>query len=87
MALTEGFMAAFHDLSFEVVTVIAASAESVAVQWMMRGTHTGAMGPLNATGRTVVLPGVDVFRLRDGLIEAIEGYYDTGSLNRQLGIG
>lgn len=86
LAVTEAFMSAFNDLSFEVLAVIAASEESVAVQWMMRGTHTGPLGPVAAANRTVALPGVDIFRLRDGRIESIEGYYDTGTLNRQLGV-
>jgi steroid delta-isomerase-like uncharacterized protein len=85
LAMTEGFMAAFGDLSLEILAVIDASDELVAVQWVMRGTHTGTLGPLPRTDRKVTLWGVDVFQLRNGKIQRIEGYYDTGTLYRQLG--
>jgi steroid delta-isomerase-like uncharacterized protein len=85
LAMTEGFMAAFGDLSLEILAVIEASDELVAVQWVMRGTHTGALGPLPRTDRKVTLSGVDVFQLRNGKIQRIEGYCDTGTLYRQLG--
>jgi steroid delta-isomerase-like uncharacterized protein len=85
LAMTQGFMAAFGDLSLELLAVIKASDELVAVQWLMRGTHTGTLGPLPRTDCKVTLSGVDVFQLRNGKIQRIDGYYDTGTLYRQLG--
>jgi steroid delta-isomerase-like uncharacterized protein len=51
------------------------------------GTHTGAevMG-VAASGRTMVLPGINVFRLRDGRIVERWGRLDDLGLLTQLGI-
>lgn len=51
------------------------------------GTHTGAeiMG-VPASGRTVSLPGINVFRIRDGRIVERWGRLDDLGLLRQLGL-
>jgi predicted ester cyclase len=51
------------------------------------GTHTGAelMG-VPATGRTIVLAGINVFRIADGRIVERWGRLDELGLLRQLGL-
>lgn len=86
-ALVSGFMSAFTDLTFELLEVIDSGEGLLAAQWLMLGIHTGPLGPHAATGRSVSLPGVDVFRVYEGKLQSVEGYYDTASLYRQLGLG
>jgi predicted ester cyclase len=51
------------------------------------GTHSGSeiMG-VAATGRTVTLPGINIFRIRDGRIVERWGRLDDLGLLRQLGL-
>jgi len=86
-ALVTGFMVAFSDLTFELLEVIDSGEGLLAAQWLMLGVHTGPLGPLAPTGANVSLPGVDVFRVYEGKLQSVEGYYDTAALYRQLGQG
>jgi steroid delta-isomerase-like uncharacterized protein len=67
------FLVAEDDLVVEVFTA--------------SGTHTGSeiMG-VAASGRTVTLPGINVFRLRDGRIVERWGRLDDLGLLQQLGL-
>ncbi|MEA2385194.1 MAG: hypothetical protein QOH72_5165 [Solirubrobacteraceae bacterium] len=60
----------------------------VAWRWRMRGTMTGPIDPpgFAATGRTMEVEGVDLWRMRDGRIARYRAYYDVDDLARQLGI-
>ena len=49
---------AYPDASVELITVGDTGGGLVAIQWVLRGTHTGTLlGGTAATGRTVTLPG------------------------------
>jgi steroid delta-isomerase-like uncharacterized protein len=58
------------------------------VPWRMTGTHTGSFDPPGyaATGRTVDLRGIDVWRLRNGLIWRYQAVYNFSLVPRQLGL-
>jgi steroid delta-isomerase-like uncharacterized protein len=87
-ATVEGLVRGFPDLRFELGTVAPTSATSAAAEWRMQGTNTGAtpMGP--ATGGTVDLPGADFLTYDPDAdrISTVVGYFDTGSMLRQLGL-
>jgi steroid delta-isomerase-like uncharacterized protein len=85
-ALVSGFMAAFSDLTFELLEVIDSGQGLLAAQWLMLGVHTGPLGTQAPTGASVSLPGVDIFRIYEGKIQSVEGFYDTATLHRQLGL-
>jgi predicted ester cyclase len=51
----------------------------------IRGTHTGELLGLPATGRRLEVVGVDMVRVRDGRIVEHRGLTDTVGLMRQLG--
>ena len=60
--------------------------------WIMRGTNTGPIGEgdseIPPTGRSVEIRGLSMLVLDDdGKIVRDHTYFDTGSLNRQLGLG
>ena len=86
-ALVAGFISAFTDLTFELLEVIDGGEGLLAAQWLMIGNHTGQLGPLPPTGRNISLPGVDIIRVYEGKLLSVEGFFDTTTLHRQLGLG
>ena len=64
--------------------------ERVVVEGRFTGTNTGSLltpaGELPPTGRAMVLPFADVFRVADGRITEHRIYYDTLGLMAQLGL-
>jgi steroid delta-isomerase-like uncharacterized protein len=50
------------------------------------GTHRGDVLGVPATGKTVNLPGINIFRLRDGLIVERWGLLDDLGFLKQLGV-
>jgi steroid delta-isomerase-like uncharacterized protein len=81
-----GLWSSFPDLAFEIVSADQTDDEHVAAQWVMRGTNHGSMLGLPPTGKPVELPGADFVTVRDGRIDAVVGYFDSGLLPRQLGL-
>jgi steroid delta-isomerase-like uncharacterized protein len=77
---------AFPDLSFDIGSVAEAGAGRVVAEWVMRGTNTGALQGLPATGRPISLPGVDVIDVGADGIESVRGYFDTRVIPDQLGL-
>ena len=84
-AMVEGYLNAFPDLVFQVVNIIDAGGDVIAAEWSIRATHSGALGPFSPTWKTVSLRGVDVFHVRDGKFQTVEGYYDSAAMQLQLG--
>lgn len=81
--------AAFPDLDLEVVSSQPADVGTdgtMAIQWLMRGTNTGALTGQFPTGRAMALPGVAVITLRAGQICSVEGYFDRQTMAEQLGL-
>ena len=56
--------------------------------WRMIATNTGPLDPpgFAATGRPVVIEGVDHWWFRDGLVERYRADYDLNGVMRQLGL-
>lgn len=78
---------AFPDLRFEVISANACGVSQVAVQWIMRGTNLGSYHGHAPTGRTITLSGADFIRVTPEGIRSVLGYFDSGIVRRQLGIG
>ena len=66
------------------------SGDRIVVEGRFTGTNTGPLqtpaGELPPTGRAMVLPFADVFRVADGRITEHRIYYDTLGLMAQLGL-
>ena len=77
--------APFPDLHFDIAEVVA-DGERVAIVWTMRGTQTGALGPLPPTGRRIEVQGMTVYYFRDGRITGHRQVVDRLAVARQLGI-
>lgn len=67
--------------------LLVAEGDLVVEQFTASGTHTGApvMG-VAPRGETVTLPGINIFRLRDGRIVERWGRLDDLGFRRQLGL-
>ncbi len=80
---------AFPDLAL-TLDVVVAEGEVVAAEWTWVGTNTGPLtlrdgSTVPATGRRVELRGMELARVRDGMIVEYRMYWDGVALARQLG--
>jgi predicted ester cyclase len=78
------FMDAFSDMTVSIEDLLA-EGDKVVARWKTEGRHTGALGPLPATGRTVSFTGTDVYRLRNGNLAEAWTNFDRLGLMQQLG--
>lgn len=81
-----GLFAAFADLSFESVSAVCTGDGMMAVQWLMRGTSSGALQGNPPTGRTIALPGADFIVAEGDKIRSVQGYFDQKTFVEQLGL-
>jgi hydroxyacylglutathione hydrolase len=86
-AFVGDLLGALPDLRWEIVQTTT-EGERCAVQWRMTGTFAGpgTFSGLAPTGHPLVLEGVDVFTVRDGLIHANDAFTDTMTVPRQIGM-
>jgi len=86
----EAWLKAFPDGQAEIINIIA-HGDRVVVEYVGRGTHLGPlegpMGVLQATGKQVQLPMVDVMRIQDGKIIRGRTYYNAATVLQQVGVG
>lgn len=62
------------------------SGNKVACQWIMKGTQTGNMGDIPATGKSFSVRGASIALIRDGKFERWTDYYDGYTFLKQLGV-
>jgi steroid delta-isomerase-like uncharacterized protein len=82
------FFAMFHEAMPDAEVAIdelIADGDRAAVATTITGTHTGHLLGVAPTGRRLSIVGVDMVRVRDGLIVEHRGLTDTVGLMRQLG--
>jgi steroid delta-isomerase-like uncharacterized protein len=82
--ITTDFRAAFPDLRFEVEIMVAED-EFVTARWTASGTHLGAWGVVEPTGRTATFSGVNIFRFQDGKVAEIWNHRDDLGLMELVG--
>jgi steroid delta-isomerase-like uncharacterized protein len=85
-AYVEGLVAAFPDLSFDIMSAAEHNSGLVAAEWLMKGTNTGSFMGLPPTGKSFALPGADFVRVEGDKICSVQGYFDGGALPRALGL-
>jgi steroid delta-isomerase-like uncharacterized protein len=59
--------------------------DKVIENWIFQGTHTGEFMGIPATGKTVQVRGMEIWRLADGRIVERWGVVDSGAVMEQLG--
>ena len=83
-AFNQSLRAAFPDWHSTPEELVA-EGDMVVERWTGRGTHRGEFQGLAPTGRTVEVPGVVFYRIRDGRIIEFRGSFDRLRLLEQLG--
>ena len=78
------FRSAFPDLRFDVDIVIAED-EFVAARWTASGTHLGAWGAVEPTGRRASFSGVNIYRFENGKVAELWNHRDDLGLMEQVG--
>ncbi len=77
---------AFPDLTNEVTSITADDEGNVAAEVVISGTQAKPYGTIANQGLHFDLPHIFLFRVgQDGLVEEINGYWDTADFYRQLG--
>jgi len=79
------FRAAFPDWHSDM-GILVGEGDLVAEHFTASGTHQGEIFAVPASGRTVSLPGINIWRVRDGRIMERWGRLDDLGLLRQLGV-
>jgi steroid delta-isomerase-like uncharacterized protein len=83
-ARVELILAAMNPLRFEVQDLIA-EGDRVVVRWVQQGTQSGTFMGIPPTGRQYTFAGIDIHRLRDGLMVEHWHVVDLFGLLQQLG--
>ena len=76
---------ALPDLNW-IVDDIIAEGNKVVTRTAARGTHKGEYRGIAATGRQVMVPGVDIYRIAGGKFVELWACLDTLGLMQQLGV-
>lgn len=82
----EALFAAFPDLSFELVSIADTGPDTMAFEWIMRGTNHGSLNGLPPTGKQIAVDGSDFIKVANGHIASVKGYFDSGAVPRQVGL-
>jgi steroid delta-isomerase-like uncharacterized protein len=81
-----GLFASFPDLRFDLESTGLTPDGVVAAQWQMRGTNTEPFQGMPPTGREISLPGADFIEVDGDGVRSVRGYFDGGTMVRQLGL-
>lgn len=76
---------AFSDLNFDIQEM-AEGDDSVAVRWVMSGTHTGDLPMLPATGGKFSIPGMTFYYFKDEKICGHTQSFDQFGFLKQIGV-
>ena len=82
--LHDALLPAFPDMELPLEDFVA-EGEKVLVRLRVKGTHTGAFGELQATGRKIDIDVLDLFHLRDGMLVEHWALLDNLGMLKQLG--
>jgi len=72
--------------SVQTIDIAFSAADKVAVRAHYRGTHTGPMGPIAATGKSVDLPFMAILRIENSKVAEIWVEWDNMLILGQLGL-
>lgn len=80
-----GLLAAFPDLRLTIEDQVG-TGDRIAFRWHATATHTGPLGSVPPTGRSVALDGLIVDHLLDGLVVERWEQWDQPGMLAQLGL-
>ena len=84
-AMLETHWRAFPDLRFVVMEALV-QAGRVAIVWVGEGTHQGPIMNIPPTGRRVIVRGVSIIDVRDGLVVRGQYIWDLAGMLRHMGL-
>lgn len=76
----------FPDIHFDVQSSVS-DADTVAITWILTGTHLGQMGSLPPTGKKIRTFGTTIYYFRDGRLCGHSQVFDRAVVASQLGFG
>lgn len=76
---------AYPDMKMTVLSS-AMNGDMAYVHYNQKGTNSGPMGPMPATGKTIDVNGVDIIRWQNGKAVEHWGYWDETTMMQQLGL-
>lgn len=82
--LAESTREVFDGLSYEIEDVLV-DGDEVAVRWTMRGTHSGPLFGVAASGEEVEAAGIEIDRFEDGKLVASWIQTDEKDILEQIG--
>lgn len=82
---TRGWRSAFPNLEMKVEKLIAEEG-LVSVLWIAHGTNTGTGMGLSATGKSIDMFGITIWRIADGKIKEEWSSFDELGILKQLGL-
>ena len=85
-ALIEMYSGAFPDLAFMIEDVIS-DGDFVVTRWTSRGTNTGSLAGMPATGKSTTSSGITIDKIVDGKVVETWTQWDNMGLMQQLGVG
>lgn len=81
----QAYFNAFPDLNI-TTDLLVAEGDKVTKVWTANCTHKGDFMGIKATGKQVVVKGIEVFRIADGKIQEIWASMDNLGMLQQLGV-
>lgn len=79
------YLTAFSDIEF-IVDDIYGQGNTVIKQWTFKGTHTGDLFGIPATGKSIALQGVSIAQIENGKIASDTDFADDLGLMTTLGV-
>ena len=76
---------AFPEMKQNIMSMWADN-DMVIAHFNMKGTNSGAMGPMPATNKSMDVNGVDIVRFENGKAVEHWGYFEEGKMMQQLGL-
>ena len=83
--LCQAYIAAFPDLHITTDYQLA-EGDKVMKIWTANSTHKGAFMGIPATGKPIVIKGIEMFRIADGKIAELWACMDNLGMLQQLGV-
>jgi steroid delta-isomerase-like uncharacterized protein len=84
-AMLETYWRAFPDLGFTVIDAVVQDSR-LAIVWMAEGMHQGTIMNIPPTGHRVVVRGVSIIDVEDGLIVRGQYIWDLAGMLRHMGL-
>jgi steroid delta-isomerase-like uncharacterized protein len=79
------FRAAFPDAKLQVEALLA-EGDRVSGRWTVRGTQQGELQGIPPTGKTVMITGIDIWRVENGKLAEHWDNWDQLGMMQQLGV-